>query len=201
MRPLPLAAGILLLVFLWAGPVAAWAGSSFAGHMVLHMSVMVGAAPLLVVGLPRVVGGLARLFPTAAIAPLAAALEFVVVWGWHTPTLCTATRASPVAFVAEQASWVIVGSLLWATVLADWRSAGLSLWAGVLALLLTGMHMTFLGTLITLASRPLYGVPLWDQQVGGIVMLAVGGVAYTVAGVALAARGLSDRNGPEALET
>ncbi len=63
---------------------------------------------------------------------------------------------------------------------------------GVLALLMTGMHMTLLGTLITLAQHPQYGRPLLDQQLGGLIMLAVGAVVYTGAGLALAWRGLSD---------
>ncbi len=161
--------------------------------MVLHMAIMVVATPLLVIGSPGLVDRLGRTLPPLFAAPLAAGLEFVVVWGWHTPALCIATRTSPAAFAAEQASWVVVGTLLWASVLADWRAAGLALWSGVLALLLTGMHMTFLGTLITLGVRPWYGVALADQQIGGIIMLAFGGIAYTLAGVALAARGLDGR--------
>ena len=68
--------------------------------------------------------------------------------------------------------------------------------SGVVALLLTSMHMTLLGVLLTMAPRPLYGTgpapclgivlsPEQDQQVGGVVMLLLGAVAYLVGGLAL----------------
>ncbi len=66
--------------------------------------------------------------------------------------------------------------------------------AGVIGLLLTSMHMTLLGALLALAQRPLYGhhdgfagmTALQDQQLGGAVMLLVGGIAYLAGGVWLA---------------
>ena len=59
--------------------------------------------------------------------------------------------------------------------------------------------MTLLGVLITLAPRMLYGAPgaslpgldlspLHDQQVGGVVMLLVGGGSYLLGGLALLLR-------------
>jgi putative membrane protein len=71
--------------------------------------------------------------------------------------------------------------------------------AGVAAMLLTTMHMTLLGVLITLAPRPLFEAsgftcldvtlpPLVDQQVGGVVMLLVGAASYLLGGLALLAR-------------
>lgn len=192
-RPLPLSAGLACLALLWA--LVAPARESFTGHMTLHMGIMVGAAPLLALGLPGLVRALGRIGPSAALAPVAAVVEFVVVWGWHAPALCTAAQRVGGVFVLEQASWVAVGWLLWASVLRDWRGAGIGLWAGVLALLLTAMHMTFLGTLLTLAAVPSYGTALFDQQVGGVIMLAAGGIVYTAAGLALAARGLAPAEG------
>ena len=64
------------------------------------------------------------------------------------------------------------------------RAAG-----GVAALLLTSMHMGLLGALLALAPRPLYEacLGLFDQQVGGVMMLAVGGVVYLAGGLALLA--------------
>jgi putative membrane protein len=69
----------------------------------------------------------------------------------------------------------------------------------VVALLLTTMHMTLLGALIALAPRALYDThgfalqglaltPLEDQQMAGVVMLALGGVSYLAGGVWLLAR-------------
>ena len=61
---------------------------------------------------------------------------------------------------------------------------------GVAALLLTSMHMTLLGALLALAPRPLYhthAAALADQQLGGALMLAVGGAVYLGGGLLLAA--------------
>ena len=71
--------------------------------------------------------------------------------------------------------------------------------SGILALLLTTMHMTLLGVLIALAPRTLYGtpgaalfgtelMPLHDQQIGGVIMLLVGGGSYLLGGLALLRR-------------
>lgn len=67
--------------------------------------------------------------------------------------------------------------------------------AGVLGLLLTSMHMTFLGALLALSPRLLFqhhaghsGLsPLADQQLGGAIMLVVGGIAYLAGGLWLTA--------------
>ena len=76
--------------------------------------------------------------------------------------------------------------------------------AGGLALVLTSIHMTLLGALLSLASRPLYGVgdvtcfglvleAGQDQALGGVVMLMIGAVVYLAGGVFLLSRLLSDR--------
>jgi putative membrane protein len=63
--------------------------------------------------------------------------------------------------------------------------------------------MTLLGALLVLAPRPLYplahggqgifATALLDQQLGGTVMLAVGGVSYLLGGLWLTAGLLRDR--------
>jgi putative membrane protein len=68
--------------------------------------------------------------------------------------------------------------------------------AGIVALLLTSMHMTLLGALLALTPRPLYShaahsawlTPLEDQQLGGAIMLTVGGMAYLTGGLWLTTR-------------
>lgn len=202
LRPFPLVVAVALLAALWSGPFSPFSPfrsgeATFTGHMVLHMGIVAGVAPLLVMALPALPRLLDRLVPPLVAAPLAAVVEFVVVWGWHTPALCGLAQTSLPAFAAEQASWLMVGVFLWAAVLRPTGTQGLALWAGVLALLLTGMHMTLLGTLLTLSQHAQYGSPLPDQQIGGLIMLAVGAVVYTGAGLALAHRGLEATEPPE----
>lgn len=72
--------------------------------------------------------------------------------------------------------------------------------AGVVALLFTSMHMTLLGALLALANRPLFAhapgtlslSSLPDQQLGGAIMLLVGGVSYLAGGLWLTAQMLRD---------
>ena len=187
MRPLPLIAGLLALLLIWGGPLLGADRASFAAHMIAHMGVVAVAAPLLALGLPAA---------PALLAPAAATLlEFVLVWGWHAPALRAAAASSLPAAVIEQASFLAAGFLLWHACL---RAGGL---AGAVGLLVTSMHMTLLGALLSLAPRPLYGEatvtclglrlgPAADQGLGGTVMLAVGAVVYLAGGLALMARSL-----------
>lgn len=182
MRPLLLALGICSLALAWLGLVPV--GHGFAVHMAAHMTVVAVAAPLLALAVAPVAVGWARWLP----GPLPASLiELVAVWGWHAPALHAAARRAMPVLWAEQASFLLAGLLLWLSVLARGQSA-----AGIVALLLTSMHMTLLGVLLTLAPRPLYtgdgsAAALFDQQLGGILMLAVGGIVYLIGGLALLA--------------
>ena len=76
--------------------------------------------------------------------------------------------------------------------------------AGAFALLLTSVHMTLLGALLSLASRPLYGVgdvtcfglvlgAGEDQALGGVIMLMTGAAVYLAGGVFLLGRLLAGR--------
>ncbi|WP_341208759.1 cytochrome c oxidase assembly protein [uncultured Sphingomonas sp.] len=130
-------------------------------------------------------------------APLAwAIVEFVVVWAWHAPALRGLADMHPAVALVEQAMFLGVGVGLWRAAIA--HPAG-----GVAALLLTSMHMTLLGALIGLAPRPLYAMmamhpapgldAIADQQLGGVVMLVVGGAAYCLGGLALLGTMLRER--------
>ena len=197
MRRISLIAGIALLAFVWGWPLPHFAGHSFTSHMIMHMSVVALAAPLLAMGL---VGS--RLDPTARFPMLFAALpasllEFVVVWGWHAPGPHEFARTNISGLVLEQGSFLAAGLILWISCIGvSGRSVRNA--SGVLGLLFTSMHMTLLGALLALAPRPLYGhamnhahafglSALEDQTLGGIVMLAVGGAVYLLGGLILMA--------------
>lgn len=215
-RPPLAVAGLALLALAWLGPLPAASRQSFAAHMLMHMSVVALACPLLAAG----VAG-SRLDPLraprrwlAALASpfLASAVEFVVVWGWHAPALHHLARRSDAWLLLEQGSFFCVGMLLWLSALGGGtgqrgRAAG-----GVAGLLLTSMHMTLLGVLLALAGRPLYvhgmqavgthaasHLALQDQQLGGVVMLALGGASY-LAGALLLLAGLLHRRRREAFD-
>lgn len=162
----------------------AFAGMGMSGHMAAHMGAVAVAAPIIAATSPRP----AR---AGAGAPLAWAMaEFVVVWGWHAPALRALADSHVAVALVEQAMFLALGVGLWRAALAQPA-------AGAAALLLTSMHMTLLGALIGLADRPLYAKmamhpapgldALSDQQLGGVVMLMVGGVSYCLGGMWLLA--------------
>ena len=179
MRALSLAAGLAVLALAWAGPPRALAERLFTGHMALHVTIVALAAPLIAVFLaPRLAAS--RWAPVVAMPALATVLEFVVMWGWHLPELHAAARFTTWGFMAEQASFLLAGLWIWCAALAPGQAL-----AGAGGLLLTSMHVTLLGAILTLSPRPLYpecggaGLsPLADQALGGTLMLAVATPVY-----------------------
>jgi putative membrane protein len=196
-RSLALAAGILVLICTWAGPFPSMVPASFTAHMAMHMSVVAVAAPLLGYGLA---GQLATYRGSSFLlsAPMAASLaDLVIIWVWHTPLAHEAARTSSPGLVLEQASFLMAGVFLWLTVFLR-RNGGQDRLVGAGALLFTSMHMTLLGVLISLATKPICSVSagfappfglsvMDDQQVGGLLMLGIGGSVYLVAGLSLVA--------------
>jgi putative membrane protein len=184
----------LLLPLGWA-----LSGQGMSGHMASHMIAVAVAAPLLAFALSGSGADPARLWPRV-VTPMAMMLvELVAVWSWHLPALRRVADASLMVTALEQASFLAAGLMLWSAVLQAANRV-----AGVGALLLTSMHMTLLGALVGLAQRPLYPAAhhhggafgldaLADQQLGGVIMLLVGGFSYLVGGLALLAGVLRTR--------
>ena len=158
---------------------------TFTLHMAWHMALVVVVAPMVAWNVRNTPLDPVRTAP-ALFSPLIACLvEFLVVWGWHTPALHDAARHNVAMFAAEQASFGVAAMWLWLSILGggDFERRARAA-TGVIALVLTFAHMTMLGALIALAPRVLYAhhaITLADQQLGGAVMLAAGAVAYPLA--------------------
>jgi putative membrane protein len=201
-RPGLVALGVLVLACVWVWPLPYLPVPPFSAHMAMHMAVVAVAAPLLALGLGGGRWDPVRRAPGLFPAVPASVLELVAVWGWHAPALHHAARTHTGAFVLEQGTFLAVGFYLWASSVGGTqeqrrqRATG-----GVTGLLLTTMHMTLLGALLALTPRVLYGhhpgegllSPLHDQQLGGAIMLLVGGAAYLFGGVGLVADALRAR--------
>ncbi len=202
---LPLVLGILTLCVVWLGPLPQLASVSFAAHMTMHMGVVAIAAPLISFGIAGRRLDPVRKLPWLFSPVPASVVELVVVWAFHAPALHHAARHLPAVRALEQGAFLLSGLLLWLSVLggdASERAARTA--TGIIALLLTSMHMTLLGALLALPLRPLYGhgpahgaqagaslfglTPIADQQLGGAIMLLVGGVVYLAGGLWLGAR-------------
>jgi len=197
MRWLPIIIGLGILAALWGGPLRAASAHSFAAHMAIHMGVVALVAPLIASG---VAGTRYDPSPRHPIlfGPLPTSLfELIIVWAWHVPVLHGAARANGWLFAVEQASFLAAGLLVWIACLGFAAGAqGRRSLAGTIGLLLTSIHMTLLGALLAFAGRPLYAhaghgepaVQIADQQLGGIIMLFIGGAVYLGGGLYLMAR-------------
>lgn len=196
-----LIAGLLALAIAWSLPFASQ--TSFTAHMLTHMTVVAIAAPLLglaIAGTPYDPSDAAPILFSPVLASL---VDLVAVWLWHVPLLRELADTTATAALAEQASFLAAGLLLWIACLGGGRHAQDNAMArrgaGAFGLLLTSIHMTLLGALLTLAPRSLYGTGELtcfgitlsadiDQQIGGVVMLLVGAAIYLAGGVALLSR-------------
>lgn len=187
--------GVAVLAAAWWGPLAELANHAFYAHMTAHMAVVAVAAPLLAVGLAGGKWDPVHRWPEYFSPLIASMIELVVVWLWHTPLLHEAARQSAMAMAAEQATFLGSGFLLWISVFGGAARGRIERGAiGIVALLLTLMHMTLLGALLALSPRPLYANlhggmdPVADQQLGGAIMIATGGISYMAGALWLAGR-------------
>lgn len=189
-RPVLLISGLAVLAAAWGGPLPEMARTLFVAHMAMHVSVVAVAAPLIAAGLAGGRHDPAARWPVLFAPVPAAVLELLVVWGWHAPGLHALAQSAHGWLAMEQGMFLAVGLLVWVSALGGGterrqeRAA-----AGVGGLMLTSMHMTLLGALLALSPRTLFTAcgGLEDQQAGGILMLAVGGVSYLVGGLWLLA--------------
>lgn len=193
--------GFATLAAAWLGPLPQVARGAFCAHMTMHMLVVAVAAPLIALGIAGKQFDPVRHWPRT-FAPVPASIgELIVVWAWHVPAFHHWARNTTGGVVAEQGSFLLAGLLLWLSVFGgDARAGGNRAGAGVVALLLTAMHMTLLGALLAMTPRPLYShfgerihlSALTDQQLGGAIMILIGGASYLAGGLWLTA-GLLNR--------
>jgi putative membrane protein len=202
-RPALLVLGLAALALAWAPWTGAAFGHGFTTHMARHMTVVAVAAPLIALGLAGARFDPSRNHSLLFAAVPASLIELLIVWGWHAPAAHDLARMDMAAHFAEQASFLIAGLWVWLACFGHSASDRPRRAAeGAVAMLLTSIHMTLLGALLSMSVRPLYAghheghsaMALDDQHLGGIVMLLVGGAVYLAGGVALVARLLRGRD-------
>jgi putative membrane protein len=208
------AGGWLALVVALVSPLHPWGNVLFSAHMTQHEILMLGAAPLLVLGKPVVAflkalpagwvralldatrpGWVQAVWRTLTNPFVAWLIHAAVLWVWHIPVLFTAALESEFVHALQHLSFLLSALLFWWAVIHG-RERAMGYGAAVLYLLTTAMHSGLLGALITLAGRVWYpdylgrteawGLsPLEDQQLGGLVMWVPACSLYIVAGLAL----------------
>lgn len=168
--------GLELLFIALVSPLDPLGETLLSAHMVQHMVLMLGAAPLLTLGAPPV--ALAWAVPRAwrrevgrwwhrrvglrglwalANRPLVAWGAFAgVLWGWHVPALYEASLHSDTVHILMHASFLAASLLFWWVALQP--GARKSHWRGgaVLFIFTTSVHSGLLGALMTFSSAVWY---------------------------------------------
>jgi cytochrome c oxidase subunit 2 len=164
-------------------------------HMLDHIALLGIAAPAsawtLRRHLPRVTG--------RALAGLAV-VQIALIWMWHLPPVFSAAvQTSTLLHVAMTVSLYLAGLMFWCAIVG---LAERHLWQAILALLVTGKLFCLFAAVLVFSPRLLYDVyaghthhaaqaafsGLDDQQLAGLIMIAVCPLTYVAAGIAVAIR-------------
>lgn len=183
-----LLAGMLVLAALWLGPLPSLSQRAFSQHMMLHLGIVVIAAPLIAFGLAVNIPPMTNFGTALRRCLLALMFEMVAVWGWHVPLLHDAAARNSILFVLEQVSFLVSGFAFWTAAFTARRRETAP--AAAVALFLTFTHMTMFGLILTLAPILLYDPDLCrgafgldrlqDQHLGGVLMAVGGGLPYLI---------------------
>ena len=184
----------------------------FSAHMVQHLVLLLGVAPLLALSAPAVLAEdlqahLPRWLWRAGTHPVAVFVVFVGdLWVWHAPALYELTLHSEAIHVLEHLSFIATAVVFWWLAFGAGAGAGLPVLARIGFVFLAGIPNTLLGAVITFAPSVLYpsyqlaleqpglgrvleaqyGVTaLGDQELGGLLMWVPGGFVYLVAIIAI----------------
>ena len=158
-------------------PLCALSVALFSARVAQHMVLALVAAPLLALSLPptRDAGTRARLWG-------AGLCFFVALWFWHMPVPYGATFRSTPVYWAMHLSLFGSAIALWHELL---HASRLHIIDTVVVGGLSSMQMGLLGSVFTMAVRPLFAwhmtttqawglTPLQDQQLGGVFMWVPG---------------------------
>jgi len=201
--------GIVALAIALGPPLESHAATDLAAHMVQHVVLLAIAPPLLIIGaapaavlraLPappawttRAARAVVRV-PVVLLIAVAIALQTTALGVWHVPVIYDAAAAHVPLHAAEHLSFLVTGLAFW------WLVARLGTGSAVIAVFVASLPGTLLGALMTLSTAPWYpryttgsvAAALQDQQLAGVVMWAVGGMAYVAAGAVLFVMWLRD---------
>lgn len=193
-----LAVGVGVTVATLSPPAEARAEGSLTAHMVQHVVLLVIAAPLVA----------ASRRPGAGATPLAAwvlfaaaALHAGLMVAWHLPWAFDSAERTDGIHALDHVSLLATAAVFWWAVGLGTRPPHR---LSVLAVFASSMAGVGLGAAMTLAASPWYArhPSLTDQQVAGVVMWAIAGLAYLGIGIMLFVRSLGEKEpGPRLAPT
>ena len=178
-----IAGGLIASAFADFGPL------SF--HMATHIAAMNVVAPLLAV---LVMGlGAPHSFSSRYWLWIGAGAQLLLLVAWHMPPLHHLLASSTVTSAIVGSVMMLAALSFWLALLAQAEAAP---WQAMLALMLNAKVACLLGGILVFAPHYVYAMvshhaamaPLDDQQLAGLLMLAVCPLSYVVAGIAVAAQ-------------
>ncbi len=171
-------AALAVLVLAFVSPLCALSASLFSARVVHHVLIVTVAAPLIAIALPV----------RGTRAPALSLVVFTaVLWAWHVPAAYNLALSNMLVYWLMQATLAGAAIWFWGNVFTPAKSPIASL-----PLVVAGFaQMGLLGAVLTFAPVPLYAIhlvapyawgiqPLTDQQLGGLVMWAPGGIPFAV---------------------
>lgn len=217
--------GVMLMTLVLLPPIEPLSDTSFAWHMVQHVTLMLIGPPLLLLGAPLLLAvavpppRIARRLSAAAassaghviFAPLTGWLLFVaVLWMSHFSPLYEAALDHPGVHVLEHALYVSAALLFWSSVVqVGYTPRPLPYPVRMLYLFLAIPQGAFLGLALYAARKVLYPhylhdltpvLALADQRNGGAVMWLAGGLLLFIAFMCTAgAWAAAERTGPSTI--
>jgi cytochrome c oxidase assembly factor CtaG len=205
--------GMLALALALLSPLDVLSSELAWVHMVQHMTLMVVAAPLLVLGRPglavfwalpapwrkRLADARRRLTRRSLAAwlwrPMGLwAIFALTLWIWHLPALYEAALRLSWVHDMQHLAFFGAGCLFWRVLADPLGRRWLPPLLGVIYLFTTSLHATLLGLFMALAPRPWYPTyahraPGWglsaiaDQQLAGLIMWMPACLVFAVAAV------------------
>jgi putative membrane protein len=194
--------GIVLALLALASPLDTLSDRYlFTAHMLQHLLLILGVAPLLLVGTPGwLLGEVLHALRLAGFVkwanhPLVAFLGFNVLFAVaHVPPLYELTLASEPLHAVEHVFFIATAMLMWMPVLSPVPeiSAPYPPLGQVLYLFLQTIPASLVGGLLALAGTASYATylaaprivalsPVEDQQLGGLIMWVGGGLYFLIA--------------------
>ena len=213
--------GCLALAVAQISPLAWLSDVLFSAHMTQHEILMLVAAPLLVLGQPLLAmlwavpprkraavaswlrgPAFRRAWHTVTGPSIVFLLHAIALWTWHIPVLFETALADGAVHFIQHMSFLGTAALFWWGMVYG-RYGRLGYGVAILYVFLTALHNTILGALLTIAPVAWYRSyeltalqwqvdALADQQLAGLIMWVPSGVAFLVAGLALAAAWLGE---------
>lgn len=200
------------LVLALVSPLDALSGALFSAHMVQHLLLTLGAAPLLLLGRAHVAVAAvlplsqrrrwsrrgARALRWAGPRALVAAVlvHVIIVLAWHVPTLYDLAVDAPWIHAMEHATLLVSAVVFWGAVGATGRRP---VPAAGIAIFVASFTFVLLAALLTSAQEPWYAAhvgsaaafgltPVQDQHLAAAIMWVPGGIVYLAAGAAAIVR-------------